>query len=256
MPSVTVAADASCVTLHGHAHGGGGGGLRGRVMGFSRKSRKRMLDLMNCIHENWVSEAVFLTLTYADVFPEDAARWKRDLDVFCKRMRRQYPRAAVVWRLEWVPRRSGVNVGRLAPHFHLLVFGVPWMDLRWLATAWYETVDSGDERHLGAGTQAQRVRSRRGVMHYCAKYMGKTAMSPPFWTGRVWGVIGRELLPILLRTRELTWEQFYRMRRVMRRWVDKQTRRKRWTRFRGQGITAYLSEREAWRLYAWSVTAA
>jgi len=256
MPSVTVAADASFVKLTGANLGAcGPGGPRGRIFGFSRQARKRMLDLLNSIRDNWVSEALFLTLTYPDAFPEDAAKWHRDLDVFMKRMRRQYPRAAVVWRLEWVPRCSGVNVGKLAPHYHLLVFGVPWMDLRWLAAAWYETVGSGDDRHLGAGTQAQRVRSRRGVIYYAAKYMSKQAMAPEMWTGRVWGVVGRDLLPVILREFVLTWEQFYTVRRVLRRWFEKQTRRKRRVMYRGQGLTAYLRDGEALRLLTWAAAA-
>jgi len=253
--SVTVARDAFCVTLTGAGAGGGGGGPRGRIMGFSYKSRKRMLDFLNSVRDKHVGEALFVTLTYPDVFPEDAAKWHRDIDVFLKRMRRCHPRSAAVWRLEWVPRRSGVNVGRLAPHFHLLLFHVPYLDLRWLAQSWYETVGSGDERHLGAGTQAQRVRSRRGVVYYAAKYMSKQAMSPEFWTGRVWGVFGRERLEILTHTYELTPQQFYILRRVLRRWVNKRTGRKRWTRYRGQGITAYLRDGEALRLLSWAASA-
>jgi len=255
MPSVTVAARASCVTLHGHGHGGGGGGLRGRIYGFSRKSRKRMLDLVNSIDEAAVTDGLFVTCTYPDVYPEDAAKWHRDLEVFGKRLRRQYPKACFLWRLEWQERRSGVNAGKMAPHYHLLLFGVPWLDLRWLAAAWYETVGSGDERHLGAGTQAQRVRSRRRAIAYVSKYMAKSAESPAMWTGRVWGCVARRLFAIVLHTFELSEEQFYVLRRILRRWVDKQTRRKRWIRYRGAGLTAYLRESEALRLLSWAAAA-
>ncbi len=30
------------------------------------------------------------------------------------------------WKLEFKPRLSGVNKGKLAPHYHALVFHVPW----------------------------------------------------------------------------------------------------------------------------------
>jgi len=240
MPSVTMAAGGTYVRMTGQAAGHTGGGIRGRVRGFSRQSRKRLLDLLNMVNTDALSQGLFMTLTYPDLFPEKPERWKRDLDVFLKRMKRAYPGAVLVWRLEWKERLSGQNAGQVAPHFHIIALSVPWLDLRWLAEAWYETVGSGDERHLGAGTQAQRIRNRRGILYYASKYMSKPAESPEFWTGRVWGVVGRDLLPVILVTFELTWSQFYRVRRVLRGWLERKLGRKMWSRFRGQGMTAYL----------------
>lgn len=256
MPSVTLAVGGTYARLTGERPGPPtGGGLRGQVSGFSRASRKRLLDLLNMIRTEALSTGLFVTLTYPDIFPQEADRWKRDLDVFLKRAKRQFPKSVWVWRLEWKERRSGENAGKVAPHFHLLALGVPWVDLRWLARSWYETVGSGDLRHLGAGTQAQRVRSRRGVLYYAAKYMGKSAESPSFWTGRVWGIVGRDLLPVALVTFVLDWQQFYRLRRVLRSWLEKKTGHKARAKLRGQGITAYLDDGSTGRLLAWAVAA-
>lgn len=226
--------------------------MRGRISGFSRESRKRLLDLLNMIRSDALSSGLFMTLTYPDAFPTDAARWKRDLDVFLKRLKRAHPGAVVVWRLEWKERLSGQNAGQVAPHFHLIALGIPWMDLQWLGQSWYETVGSGDVRHLGAGTQAQRIRNRRGILYYAAKYVGKVAESPEFWTGRVWGVVGRDLLPVLLVTYVLTWDQFYRVRRVLRCWLEKKTGRKARAKLRGQGMTAYLGDDHLRRVLTWA----
>lgn len=257
-PTLTIAAGGSFAKLSGCGGPAHGGGIRGRVVGFSAQSRKRLLDLLNMLKRETVSDAVFLTLTYPDVFPVDAHRWKRDLDAVSKALARKYPQMSAIWRLEWKKRLSGENVGRMAPHFHLLVFGVPWLDLVWLSKTWYRVVGSGDEKHLQAGTSAERVRSWRGVMHYCSKYIGKPAAeSFGGWTGRCYGVLGRENLAIRLLVVPLTWQQFYSIRRVMRSWLRKRLGRKRrrdgWRWNSGNGVTCYLTDDIAARLLAWSV---
>ena len=253
MPEVTIAQGGTYGKLKGARHGPPtGGGPRGIIKGFSRESRKRLLDLLNMVRTEALSSGLFMTLTYPDQFPTDPARWKRDIDVFLKRLKRAHPGAVVVWRLEWKERLSGQNQGQIAPHFHLIALSIPWMDLRWLAESWYETVGSGDIRHLGAGTQAQRIRNKRGILYYAAKYMGKTAESPEFWTGRVWGVVGRDLLPVMLVTFQVTWDQFYRIRRVLRSWLEKRTGRKARAKLRGMGMTAYLDDRTMNRILTWA----
>lgn len=252
MPTLEIAVGGTFARLKGGGGPGHGGGLRGAIWGFSRASRKRMLDLLNQIEQVALSTGLFVTLTYPDIFSQDAASWKRDLDAFLKRARRQYPSSVWIWRLEWKHRLSGENVGVLAPHFHLIALGIPRLSLRWLAESWYEVVDSGDVRHLGAGTSARRIRSRRGIMYYASKYMSKEAASPGVWTGRVWGVAGRELLPVVLVLAELTWRQFYKVRRVLRGWLERRRGRKSWARMRGQGMTAYLADGEAARVLAWA----
>jgi len=257
MPTVTIANGGTYTRLTGERFGHHtGGGIRGRVSGFSRQSRKRLLDLLNQIKRDELQSGLFVTLTYPDLFSDEPARWHRDLDAFLKRLKRAYPGAVCIWRLEFKERLSGVNVGKIAPHFHIVALGIPRLSLRWLSRSWYEIVSSGDEKHLLAGTQAQRIRHRRGILYYCSKYMAKEATSPDFWTGRVWGVVGRELLAVVLVTYDLTWRQFYRLRRVLRSWLEKKTGRKAWAKLRGQGLTAYLADDETRRLLVWAAAAA
>lgn len=255
MPSIEIADQASFVKLTGAAFGGQqGGGIRGKVRGFSGASRKRLLDFLNSVDEKALAQALFVTLTYPDQFSEEPERWKRDLDTFCKRLVRKFPLVSAVWRLETQERKSGENAGKVAPHFHLLVFGLKVLPKELLSRWWYEIVGSGDPKHLVAGTQVMRVRSRRGILWYASKYIAKTEQAPELEAGRVWGIEGRGNLPVYVVRAVIDWEEFYKVRRVLRGWLShKLKRRVTWATMRGQGMTAYLDSDTAGRLLAWAM---
>lgn len=139
---------------------------RGAIVEFSRKSRKRMLERLACTRN--MGKAAFITLTYPASYPDNAAAWKRDLDTFFKRLRRLSATCHAVWRIE--PQQRG------APHFHILLFNHPSTLLRlrrWVRMAWYAVVNSGDEKHLLAGTQTNKVYDRKHAIAYAAKYAAK-----------------------------------------------------------------------------------
>lgn len=209
-----------------------GGGLRGSIQGFSRASRRRLLDTVNQVDRRCIGSMLFVTLTYPGQWPGSWRVWKGHLRAMVMRLDRRYPGIQLVWRLEFQERG--------APHFHLLVFNVERIDIDWLSRAWFEVVGSGDLRHLAAGTQVQRVQSWRGVLYYVGKYMAKTA-AVSFATGRVWGVIGG--LPVVLVVIPVSLCQFYRLRRVLRGWLERRLKRRVWwSRGRGVGIKVYLGD--------------
>jgi hypothetical protein len=217
------------------------GGTRGRVAGFSRKSRKRLLDWLNQVDRKEASRALFVTLTYPKRYSGDWSDWKRDLDVLIKRMRRKWNKCSIVWRLEYQERG--------APHFHLLVFGADFIPHRWLARAWYDVVQSGDPNHLKAGTEVRRVKSFRQVCYYAAKYISKVQDAPSRADGRMWGIYGREFLPVFLVTFCLGDREYYQAKRYLKRWLKGRLRKKiRWSGSRSQGLTAYLAGKEGLRL--------
>lgn len=169
-----------------------GGGPRGQVSLFSRQSKKRLMNLLGTIERN--EKPLFCTLTYPATFPISSGVWKTHLDKFWKRMIRKFPGASTIWKLE--PQKRG------APHYHLLVWGVERLAMKkFISAAWYESVGSGDLKHLHAGTQVEDVQTWRGVMSYASKYMGKIFDMPMMadlgWDnpGRFWGIRGRENLP-------------------------------------------------------------
>lgn len=232
-------------------------GPRGWVTGFSRASRKRMLEFVQSVDQVRAGMPLFVTLTYPGEWPGDPHRWKRDLDTWLQRLRRAAADAWAVWRLE--PQRRG------APHYHLLVFGIDRLDKDWLGQSWFEVVGSGDLRHLRAGTQVQRTRSWRGVVRYAAKYLAKTMEElPEGWAdgvGRWWGVHNRRAVVRQPVDAALGAHEFYLVKRVLRRILSKRgvdlrrvTRDK--LRACGQvvraGISAFLSAESAVGLLAWA----
>lgn len=220
------------------------GGKRGKVRGFSRGSRRRLLDLLNKVERGAVQRALFVTLTYPGSWPSAWQRWKRDIDALGKRLLRQYPGCAFVWRLEYQKRG--------APHFHLILFGVPFVPHSWLAAAWYEIVGSGDERHLQAGTEIRRVRRFRSVIGYASKYLAKVEGGDDARTdGRVWGVVGRSNLPVEIITLEISARVWYSVRRVLRSWVERKTN-KPWYAARKSrgGLSCYIRSGPLLRLLA------
>jgi hypothetical protein len=114
----------------------------------------------------------------------DGRKAKRDLDALLKYLRRRG--LLYLWVLEFQLRG--------APHFHMaLSGGIPKAEL---ALAWYRIVNSGDRRHLRAGTRIEGIRSLRAVGMYFSGYASKLAQKdvPEGYqdVGRFWGC-SREL---------------------------------------------------------------
>ncbi len=172
-----------------------GGGIRGSITRFSFASRRRLMRRL--AQTKRAAIPLFVTLTYPDYFPADPAVWKNDLKKFSQRLARRFPAASFVWRLHTIARKSGDNAGEIAPHYHLLVWGVGLADMRgFTPKAWYQVVASGDEKHLRAGTSVEMPRSFKSVMKYVANEIAKVEQSTPVDdVGRWWGFYHRALIP-------------------------------------------------------------
>jgi hypothetical protein len=221
---------------------------RGTISEFSHESRHRLMTFVNSINRQELppERVWFVTLTYPGIWPDDPQEWKRDLQTLRKRLERVWGvKFPAVWKLE--PQRRG------APHFHLLLL-VParWCDglqvtgqrkigertvtywaggrlsefRQWLSRAWFEVVDSGDERHLRAGTNCEPIEAWGKVAAYASKYLGKECRfhqpaGEPMEVGRYWGVWHRELFPIEWKAEAVPFVVAARARRVVRRWVQR-----------------------------------
>jgi len=173
------------------------GGKRGKVKGFSFASRRRLMYTIAKIKLD-AELPVFITLTYPFEFPSPMES-KKHIDVFRKRLLRTFPNIGYIWKLE--PQQRG------APHYHIMAWGAELEKLgMFVVDAWYEIAGGGDIRHkmfhMGLYQSSepcvQAVRSRKGVMSYASKYLGKTfevAGWDEIYPGRFWAVVQKENIP-------------------------------------------------------------
>jgi len=192
-----------------------GGGLRGTVRGFSRSSRKRMIEFM--AKARIVGQMLFATFTYPDEFPvDDKETWHAHFEALRRRIERKYPDYRILWRVEYKRRKSGINFGMVAPHYHMIIDTLNETELNvredtyidygvakpkatstlsrefetWSLQAWSEIVGSDDVKHSEHGCFTVACRNRRHAYHYISKYVAKIDYDD-YEVGRRWGRIGQ-----------------------------------------------------------------
>jgi hypothetical protein len=196
-----------------------GGGIRDKVRGFSRASRRNLLLRLASINRRafraFKGRMIFVTLTYPCEYPEDPELCKRHLKALRKRLQREYKSFAAFWRL-------GIQK-RGAWHFHLLLFVGPSIGpigelRRFISSSWYEVTGKVSEGHLHAGTRVVAVRRWREVTSYVERYMAKPEEFPEgLQTGRIWGVWNPKLLPVQWETAQVGLQDAFRIRRIYRK---------------------------------------
>jgi hypothetical protein len=182
-----------------------GGGRRGKVVGQSKSSSRRMVQKMMTVP--WSEFAAsgkgakrgrgfFLTLTYPGDWStfDNWQDWKGHLAAFRKRLFRAYPDLiACIWKLEFQKRG--------APHFHLvLLFDSAHTRLkvqRRCRSMWADILSADDGGNHGRhGAKLETMYGEgSGLMAYLSKYMTKGDYIPEQYaesgTGRIWGVWGK-----------------------------------------------------------------
>src|ERR671912_2429714 len=115
------------------------GGIRDRVRGFSRESRRNLLIRLASINRRvfraFKGRLISITLTYPREYPEDPEVCKNHLKALRKRLQRKFGTFAGFWRMG-IQRRGAL-------HFHLLLFVGPSIGLvrelrRFISSSWYE----------------------------------------------------------------------------------------------------------------------
>ncbi len=202
----------SCLELQTSFVGqsGCGGGIKAPITGFSAASRRNLFKRM-CELGDWSLRpglAVFVTLTYPGEYPGDGRLVKAHLQAFRERWNRRFGSVEGVWKMEF--QRRG------APHFHFamlipdkVTLGISEagrledratraevLEVRaWVANAWFAVVGSGDDAHLLAGTQVDKLADEPAA--YFAGYAGTSRGSKEYQhevpegyseCGRFWGV--------------------------------------------------------------------
>lgn len=200
------------------------GGKRGEIVRFSRASRRRLMLLFSAVP--WRSfdprRLVFVTLTYPNKYPANPRKWKEDLWAFRRRLERSWGPLSIIWKMEFQKRG--------AAHFHLLLFcedslvpprsevEKPWPLAASMLEAWHEIAGAGDKRHLRHGVDVRQANSWRGAMMYLSKYLAKVqTVEHEESIGRLWGVWRYEALQVRWLSWNLSWVQYLRLRRLLRR---------------------------------------
>jgi len=173
---------------------------RGTVKNFSAKARLRMLRFLATVDWNRVGESSFITLTYPDkVIHKDAKKRNRERYLFHRYMEKHSrTKLSGVWRVEWKPRLSGVNKGKLLPHIHLLTFGDSSIEKSTVRESWRNITHAVGRLEV----DAQRVPAGDVVSMYVAKYCTKIPDSPcldnvPYLNsiGRHYGFTRKAMIP-------------------------------------------------------------
>lgn len=174
---------------------------RGSINGFSRSARFRMLKWIACVDWSQAKDCRFISLTYPDDIVEssygDRAKHKylflRSLETWLG------AHVSTLWRCEWIDRKSGRFEKYLMPHFHLLCFGVPFLQNH-LARGWWRQAINWDGH---VDTDVKRAPKDARVSYYVAKYAGKVPhldiasyLNKMSATGRQWGVTRRTGVPM------------------------------------------------------------
>lgn len=214
--------------------GAKGGGQRKEITEFSQKSRSRLLKDMNRIDREEVKHPVFLTLTYGQHWP-DIKQSKNHIRRFNQELKRKCLTACGWWRME--PQERG------APHYHLVVLGLPRYDRGGLskgdvAALWGRIIGKQywDRKNDRAPfTRIECLDSWKKVTNYVCKYVAKVAKpadagsgfnTVPYrhsetgeeveMIGRQWGRFNAKALPYavieVISTHSM--DVFYRMRRL------------------------------------------
>jgi hypothetical protein len=205
-------------------------GQRQKIRGFSRASRRQLMNELNSIDRTKIEadRCGMLTLTYPSRFPSPAGA-KKDLKRMRERIRRTWGKLPFYWKLE--PQDRG------APHFHFLMFFESVDQLRafaeWVARAWHEIAGQDDPNHLkwhrgqlGNKPCLEVMRSWNGVIDYGSKYVGKMIDAAQFsaweFPGRWWGKQCVEALPIEMVGENVDELEVKIARRTVRRFLEHQ----------------------------------
>lgn len=156
------------------------GGSRRAITKFSKRSRKNMLERFAIIDKEKSGGATFITLTYASNMQDEELSFSH-LRKFLKRLNYASETLDVVrgekmffaWKKEYQDRG--------AIHWHIMAFGLKWMDKDWLAYTWSDVIgetmpmlcSDGSVHDCPVFTRVEYCRSPRKAWYYMSKYMAK-----------------------------------------------------------------------------------
>lgn len=173
---------------------------RGKIMGFTRAARLRMLRLIARIDWARVGGSSFITLTYPDhVVNRTYQQRTTDRTLFIKGIEEIIgTKVATLWRVEWVARKSGQFQGQMKPHLHIVVFSASQIGQGDVRSLWRRITKvkgplATDTRKATDGSHAAKYAAK-----YAAKECSLGALDNNAYLethGRAWGTTRKSMIP-------------------------------------------------------------
>lgn len=187
------------------------------IKNFSKQAKRNMMYTLSKVRRD--APVSFVTLTYPKVYSNNSADWKNDLKRFGARLHRKFSDFSAIWKVE--PQRRG------APHYHMLIWGVPHEELVENVPYIWNKCLSADMQHLawhrgelGNEHCVKRVDSQIGLMKYVTKYINKSVAENWGNIGKWWGMLYVSRIPFAeLCVFEVRERDAYDIMRYMRRYT-------------------------------------
>lgn len=209
-------------------------GKKNIITEFSKKSRREFIKFLCKITDRL---NLWLDVSFADDVMQDKATRKEVSNEAINRFRRilldKYPSLKIVYKREWVPRKSGNLQSEYIPHFHMFI-SVPdisaepeLLDLAsQLATIWVDCTKTKEvlkALSVALHTKSYRIINNRDhAIKYATKYVTKPTEN---WTnesiGRSWGKIGGKFNIAEPKVREMTPAESAQVKRRFRKLMPK-----------------------------------
>ena len=228
---------------------------RGKVNGLSKKSRRKLFNYILRLENR--PGFYFVTLTYSKDYDTNYETWKKQLHRLYSSLLYHYPKMGFLWKLEFQQRG--------APHFHLLMY-VPSIPERQelrdlIRNSWYRIVGIKSKSFRQWGTDVKEVKDIKGSGFYLAMYQTKDTYIPEdMKTGRMWGVYGRNKMPMSEQgTDVLSLDKYRILKRICRKWVAKQRHSKGYSTYlknRVGSFQIFMPNQEQMRLMNWIASVA
>jgi len=159
-----------------------------------------MLKFIATIDWRRAGQVLMVTLTYPDEIADRVpAKRTTDRGLFLRVVEAYFGcPMPVLWRMEWQERKSGAYKGKLLPHFHLVVFGIPFMDWRVIRGAWAKVLDWDGPLATDVRKSREGAKAAIYVAKYCGKVLRASCLDNGSYLnrgGRSWGMCRATLIP-------------------------------------------------------------
>lgn len=168
---------------------------------FSQASRFRLLKQIAKIEWAKANKVLFCTLTYPDdKLPKDYDEQTIYRSHFWERLEAECEDPiSAIWRIEWLPRKTGKHKGTSCPHIHLVIFGIGYIAYSTINQIWRKTLGTEGYVRTDIRRSTHKQRNALYVGKYAAKPEDVSLVYASYLTdnlGRAWGTHRKNRLPV------------------------------------------------------------